>query len=75
MTKVQVEYQLDGPLDEGLLTEVARAHRVFGLSRVRLSPALDRVLVDYDAARLTPLQVRAALRGLHLPIAEPGAAA
>lgn len=73
MTKVEVEYQLDGPLDDGLLIEIARAHRIFGLSRVRLSPELDRLLVDYDAARLTPLQVRSALRGLRLPIAEPAA--
>ncbi|MCX6624114.1 MAG: hypothetical protein NTY38_24230 [Acidobacteria bacterium] len=74
MTKVQVEYQFDKPLDEGLLDEIALAHSVYGLARLQLSPALDRVLVDYDASRLTPAQVEAVLRRLGLPIRKAAAA-
>jgi len=72
MTKVQVEYEFDQPLDEGLLGRVAAAHRIFGMSRVRLNPELDRLVVDYDASRLTLAQVEAALRGLDLPIRKAG---
>ena len=68
MTKVQVEFRFDKPLDEGLLDEIATAHSVYGLSRLELSPALDKILVDYDASRLTPAQVEGALRGMGLPI-------
>ncbi|MCC7497247.1 MAG: hypothetical protein IT160_06700 [Bryobacterales bacterium] len=72
MTKVQVEYEFDQPLAEGLLDRVAAAHRIFGMSRVRLNPELDRLEVDYDASRLTLAQVEAALRGLDLPIRKAG---
>ena len=68
MTKVQVEFHFDKPLDEGLLDQIASAHSVYGLSRLKLSPALDKVLVDYDASRLTPAQVEANLRQMGLPI-------
>ncbi len=74
MTKVQVEYKFDKPLDASLLDEIAEAHSIYGLARLQLSPELDRVLVDYDASRLTLLQVEAALRRLQLPIRKSGAA-
>jgi len=72
MTKVQVEFRFGKPLDEGLLDQIASAHAIYGLSRLELSPALDKVLVDYDASRLTPAQVEAALRGMGLPIGSHG---
>jgi hypothetical protein len=68
MTKVQLHYDLLRPLSDGDLDAVARAHGVYGIMRVRIAPALDKVTVDYDASRLTEDDVEAALARLGIPI-------
>jgi len=68
MTKVQLEYDLSRPLDEALMARVAAAHSLFGMLRVQVAGSLDRLVVDYDASRLTVDQVEAALHGAGLPI-------
>jgi allophanate hydrolase subunit 1 len=52
MTKVQVTYKLDGPADEALMERIDRVHGVYGLQAVQLSPAMDSLLVQYDATRM-----------------------
>ncbi|MEZ5355314.1 MAG: hypothetical protein R2762_21985 [Bryobacteraceae bacterium] len=65
MTKTQLHYELDRPLDETLMERVADAHRLFGMLRVQPveSPGgeWNKLVVDYDASRLTLAQVEAAL--------------
>lgn len=61
MTKVQVRYKLSRPLNEALMNAIARAHAIYGIHRVQLAPALDALVVEYDASRLTPQQVEAEL--------------
>jgi hypothetical protein len=68
MTKVQLEYDLPAPLDEAGLKRVAAAHSLFGMLRVQVGDSLDRLLVDYDASRLTRDQVEAALHGAGLAV-------
>jgi hypothetical protein len=72
MTKTQLYYELSRPLDETLMERVADAHRLFGLLRVQPVPtgpdgALDELVVDYDASRLTREQVDSALHRAGLP--------
>jgi hypothetical protein len=51
---------------------VAAAHSKFGLSKLQLSPGLDRLTVEYDASRLTADQVESTLHGFGLPIQRQG---
>ena len=63
MTKVRLHYELTRPLDDSLLRRIADAPSLFGLTRVQLEPSTNGLLVEYDASRLTPAHVDAALRG------------
>ena len=68
MTKVQLEYDLAQPLSDAQMPRVAAAHSLLGMLRVQVAGSLDRLLVDYDASRLTIDQVEAALHGAGLAI-------
>ncbi len=68
MTKVQVRYDLERPLDERLLNCVSAAHGIYGMARVLPTPDLRGLIVDYDASRLTEKDVEASLRSLGIPI-------
>lgn len=68
MTKVQLRYDLARPLDDLLLEQIARVHSVYGIERVRPNEALDKLIVDYDASRLTGVEVETILHKAGLPI-------
>jgi hypothetical protein len=68
MTKVQLSYDLVRPVTDVDAEAVARAHSVYGIARVQLAPTLDRILVDYDASRLSEKDVEAALIRTGVPI-------
>lgn len=68
MTKVQTRYVLARSLDETLLERIAAAHGIYGLTHVKVLPSLSEIQVEYDASRLTPEQVRAALLRAGIPI-------
>jgi copper chaperone CopZ len=61
MTRVEIHFRLSQPLSEKLLPAIAGAHTVYGIQRVRLSPTMDSITVEYDATRLSPAEVEAAL--------------
>jgi copper chaperone CopZ len=67
MTKVLLRYRLLRPLDETLMQSIAAAHGVYGIHSVKLAPSLDEITVEYDASRLTPEQVEAALHRAGIP--------
>jgi len=69
MTKVQLEYELVRPLDDALMESIAKAHGVYGILRISLNPAMDRIKVEYDASRLSPLEVENRLHMLGIPVA------
>jgi len=52
------------------MERIAAAHGIFGLTHVRLLASLREIHVEYDASRLTPEQVLAALHRAGIP-AEP----
>ncbi len=73
MTKIQAQYDLVHPLDPEDLDEVAGVHGIYGILHVLLAPTLDSVSVEYDASRLTALQVQAALQRSGIPVRQnPG---
>ena len=68
MTKVQVQYVLEHPLTDEEAEGVARVHGVYGIARVWVAPALDRVTVDFDASRLSEKDVGQALVSNGVPV-------
>jgi allophanate hydrolase subunit 1 len=69
MTKVQIRFRLQRPLDSVLLPRLAQANALYGIERATLSPALDSLTVEYDATRLNPAEVESALAAAGIPIA------
>ncbi|MBM3758327.1 MAG: hypothetical protein FJW38_30670 [Acidobacteria bacterium] len=68
MTKVQLHYDLARPLDDALLQRIASAHGIYGFERIQVAPSLDKLLVEYDASRLSRANVAAALHGAGIPV-------
>jgi hypothetical protein len=68
MTKVQLEYDLLRPIDESLMEQISRAHSVYGILRISLAPSLSRLMVEYDASRLSPLEVETVLHQMGIPV-------
>ena len=68
MTKVQLEYELLRPLTDEDASGVADVHSWYGIQRVQLAPSLDKLLVEYDASRLSEKDVEAVLVRFRLPI-------
>jgi hypothetical protein len=68
MTKVQLEYDLIRPLTDQDAAAVADVHSWYGIQRVQVAPSGDRLLVEYDASRLSEKDVEAGLQRFGLPI-------
>ena len=68
MTKVQLRFRLAKPLDDSLLGRLANTRAIYGIGRIRVEPALDALTVDYDATRLRPADVEAALAGAGIAV-------
>ena len=68
MTKVQIHFRLQKPLDETLLARISDAYALYGIQKIKVAPALDSLTVEYDATRLRPAEVEAALAGAGLPV-------
>jgi hypothetical protein len=66
MTKVQLRYQLARPLDETMLDRLGNLYGVYGF--LRIEPAPEGLLVEFDASRLTERDVEAHLRRAGIPI-------
>lgn len=72
MTKVQTVLELTRPLDDAAMEAISRATSIYGVLFVRLAPTLDRVTVEYDASRLLPEHVPAALIRAGVPVRPNG---
>jgi hypothetical protein len=68
MTKVTLHYDLLRPLTDDDLANIAKVHSTYGMVRVQVAPALDKITVDYDASRLMKSDVEAVLARHGLPI-------
>ncbi len=63
-----MRFRLQRPLDDTLLPRIADAHALYGIQRVKVAPSLDGLLVEYDATRLRPAEVEAALTTAGIPV-------
>ncbi len=68
MTKVQLDYRLVRPLTDDDLKGISDVHSYYGMQRVKPMHPLDRLSVEYDASRLTELDVEAVLVRYGIPI-------
>ena len=68
MTKVQIRFRLQKPLDDVLLQRVSDAHALYGIQHVKVAPTMDGIVVEYDASRLGPAEVESALEGAGIPV-------
>jgi hypothetical protein len=68
MTKVQWRFRLVRPLDERMMTQIVNAHTIYGIQRIQVAPSADEIMVEYDASRLKPADVEAALARAGIPV-------
>ncbi len=68
MTKVQIRFRLRQPLDDIQLQRLSDTRAQYGFQRISLSPQMDGMTVEYDATRLQPADVQAALAGAGIPV-------
>jgi len=61
MTKVQIRFHLERPLEDAMLARLSNAYTQYGIQKITLAPGLDSLLVEYDATRLRPAEVEAAM--------------
>jgi hypothetical protein len=61
VTKVQIHFRLEKPLDEATLPRLAATNAIYGIQKLKLAETLDAVDVEYDATRLKPADVVSAL--------------
>jgi hypothetical protein len=68
MTKVQIHFQLQRPLDDELMARISDSHALYGIQHVKLDRSMDGITVEFDASRLRPAEVEAALTGFGIPV-------
>ena len=56
-------------MDAALYARLADVHAIYGIQAVNVVPAQDSLVVEYDATRLQPADVEAALGRAGIPIA------
>ena len=69
MTRVQIDFRLQHALDDELMTRLAGAYSIYGIQKICLAPSQDSLTVEYDATRLRPAEVQAALARAGIPVA------
>jgi hypothetical protein len=69
MTKVDVTFKLARDLSDQDLENISRIHAVYGIFVARVVPSGDGLFIEYDASRLSPLEVRGTLEEHGIPLA------
>jgi hypothetical protein len=73
MTKVQRYFQLQRPIDEALMEQIAVVNSIYGIERVRVEPS-GNLMVEYDATRLNVAEVEGVLERAGIPVNETAGA-
>ena len=68
MTKVQIRFTVQKPLDDAALAGISLVNSKYGIQKINVSPALDALTVEYDATRLRPAEVEAAFAGAGIAV-------
>lgn len=61
MTRIQIHFRLRQPLNEAAMAKLSDASVIYGIQKVKLGAGLDSLMVEYDATRMRPADVEAAL--------------
>jgi hypothetical protein len=69
MTKVQRYFQLQRPIDEALMEQIAVVNSIYGIERIRIEPS-GNLMVEYDATRLNTAEVEMVLERAGIPVTE-----
>ncbi|NDJ11450.1 MAG: hypothetical protein EBY17_09695 [Acidobacteriia bacterium] len=67
MTKVQKRFQLQQPLDEALMQQIADAHSLYGIERIIIGSSNQDLVVEVDATRMRSADIEAALQRAGIP--------
>jgi allophanate hydrolase subunit 1 len=59
MTRIQMHFRLRQPLDDAMMAKLSDASAIYGIQKVKLGA--DSLMVEYDATRMRPAEVEAAL--------------
>ena len=62
-----MRFRLQKPLDESALTAISTVNAKYGIQRIQVADSLDSLMVEYDATRLRPAEVEAALAVAGIP--------
>jgi hypothetical protein len=68
MTKVQMSFRLQKPLEESDYTGIAAAHSRYGVQKITIAPDMQGLTVEYDATRLRPAEVESILTCAGIPV-------
>jgi len=68
MTRVQMNFRLSQPLNDGSMTKLSNISDIYGIQKVKLGDG--SLMVEYDATRMRPAEVEAALARAGI-VAEP----
>jgi hypothetical protein len=68
VTKILVQFGLERPLDEAMMTAIREAQSIYGFDRISLAKTMDKLTVEYDATRFRPADVESTLRKCGLPV-------
>ena len=68
MTKVQIRFRLDKPLDDLQLARLSDTSVRYGIQKLQVDPSLEGLMVEYDATRLRPAEVEATLTRAGIPV-------
>jgi hypothetical protein len=68
VTKVEIHYDLVRPLTDADAGAIADVHSWYGMTRVRVTPDMRSIDVEYDASRLSEKDVEAVLVRFGIPI-------
>jgi hypothetical protein len=71
MTKVQLPFSIAAPLDVATLHRLADVYEIYGILRISAEPGGHGLTVEYDASRLSPKDVEAALARAGVPVTRP----
>ena len=69
MTKVQRYFQLQRPIDDALMEQIAVVNSIYGIERVRVEPS-GNLMVEYDATRLNTAELETVLERAGIPVVE-----
>ena len=63
-----MRFRLRKPLDGPALEAIATVHAKYGIQKIKVADSLDALMVEYDATRLRPAEVEAALAGAGIAV-------